>query len=433
VFVLTMLWALRSNRDVFSPAKFFLFSVFIFHLGALAGPSSYQLWMLVLLVVLVGATVVLFEAVSPLPQRPRYPLELRRYADPPNFLLWIWALSLPALTGELYVLWHFGGLQAYVNILYNRVVEFRGLGFALTLSGTLVAWNLAYFVIGLTRPRSRRWWSLYAIHFVMTLLVGLLSGSRGATLNVIAIQLFCYHYIRGNVRLRTALTVAVALLGFALAIGAVRNAVRIGDQGVTTGWNADSQAQQYGAFQYGTQPLQILLDADRMKLAYGVTLASAVTNLVPRSWWPDKPDTGGVFFTKEYTGNAWGGASNLTPTLLGEFVINFGWVAGIALYVLVYPTLLYLLVRYYRRVIPWARVEGGAAGAIEILIYLCVMWALVGLMIAEVTSTLQNLITTKVLPLLLLKAVFGMRLWPLRPRRFGAASAAQLPPVTPAG
>lgn len=425
VFVLSLLWALRSNPDLLSPAKFFLFSLFMFHVGALATRSSYQLWLLVLLVVLVGTTLVLFEALSPLPPRARYPLELRRHADPPHFLLWIWILSLPALAGELFVLWRFGGLQAYVNILSNRVIEFRGLGWALTLSGTLVAWNLAYFVIGLTRPRSRRWWSLYAVHLAMTLLVGLLSGSRGATLTVVAMQLLSYHYIRREVRMRTALTFAVALVGFALAIGAVRNAVRIGDQGVTTGVHANSQAVQYGTFEYGTQPLQILIDAERTRLAYGTTLASVFTNLVPRNWWPDKPDTGGVFFTKEYTGNAWGGASNLTPTLLGEFVINFGWVAGIALYVLVYPTLLYLLVRYYRRVIVWARAEGGAAGAIEVLIYLCVMWALVGLMVAEVTSTLQSLITTKLAPLLLLKWVFGMRPLPSAPGR-------QLRPVTPA-
>jgi hypothetical protein len=413
LFVLIVLWALLSNHDLYSPAKFFLFSFFIFHVGALAARTSYQLWMLVLLVLLVGASTVLFEALSPLPRRPRYPLELRRHADPPHFLLCIWALSLPALAGELFLLWHFGGLSAYINIISNRVIEFRGLGWAVTLSATLVTWNLAYFVVGLTRPRSRRWWSLYAVHFLMSLAVGLLSGSRGGTLNVFAMQLFCYHYIRGNVRLRYALALAASLLAFALVLGVVRNAVRFGDQGLSTGFGGGDSSVQYGTFEYGTQPLQILLDADH--------LMSLVTNLVPRDWWPDKPDTGGVFFTKEYAGNPSAGASNLTPTLLGESVINFGWVAGIALYAYAYPALMYLLVRYYRRVVVWARAAGGAAAAVEVLLYVCVMWAVVGLMIAEVTTTVLNLITTKILPLLLLKAVFGFRMLPWRPLRAGRA------------
>jgi hypothetical protein len=429
--VAALSWAFISNPDLFSPAKFFLFSFLIFHLGALADHTSYELWMLILVVLLVGVTTVLFEALSPLPPRMRYPLELRRRPDPAGFPVWIWGLTLPAIGGEVFLLWKFGGLAAYINIISNRVIEFRGLGWALTLSATVLTFNLAYFAVGLTRTRGHLWWSLYGVHLLLSLIVGLLSGSRGAFLNTFAMQLFCYHYIRGRVRLTRALPIAVALLAFALVLGAVRNAVRVGDEGISTGLDRGSQSVSYGTFNYGVQPLEILLDADHLRPAYGMTFVSLVTNLVPRDWWPDKPDTGGVTFTKEYASNAWNGASNLTPTLLGEGVMNFGWAAGIAFYALLYPALLYGVVRYYSRVVLYARLEHGLAGAIEILIYVCVMWAVVGLMIAEVTSTVLGLLTTKLLPLLLLKAVFGLRLRPMRPLRVRAPqpfpAAAPLP------
>jgi hypothetical protein len=416
LFVVVFLWALGSNPDLFSPAKFYLFSFLIFHLGALSREYPYELWLLILLVLLVGATTVLFEAVSPLPPRLRYPLQLRRHSDPAHFLLWIWGLSLPALAAEAYLVWKLGGLAAYVNIIGNRVIEFRGYGAAITLSGWLVTFNLAYFAVGLTRSRSRWWWSAYSVHFLTALAVGLLSGSRSGFLTIFVLQLFCYHYIRGKVRLTHALPIALVLVFAALLLGMVRNAVKVEDGGVSIGGlgnNNRTQSLEYGTFQYGVQPLQILLDADYVQPVYGMTLLSVVTNVVPREWWPDKPDTGGVFFTKQYTHNAWGGASNLTPTLLGEGIINFGWAAGIALYVLVYPVLMYLVVVYYRRVVVWARGEGGPAGAIEVTIYVCVMWAAVALMVAEVTTTVQSLLMTRIVPLLLLKALLGLRMRPL--------------------
>jgi hypothetical protein len=427
LFVIAFLWGMVSNPDLFSPAKFFLFSFLVFHLGVFSADYSYELWMLILLVLLVGATTVLFEAWSPLPREPRHRLNLCQRPDPKHFLVWIWLLSLPSIAAEGYLLWKFGGLQAYVNLLGNRVMEFRGAGWALTLSAAIVTFNLAYFAVGLTRARSRLWWSAYGVHLVLALAVGLLSGSRSAFLNTFAMQLFCYHYIRGKVTLTRALPIVVALVLAALALGAVRNAVKVQNDQVAVSLGTSNQPLQFNTFTYGIQPLQILLDADQLKPAYGMTLVSVVTNVVPRDWWPEKPDTGGVFFTKVYTRNAWGGFSNLTPTFLGELIINFGWVMGIVTYVIAYPLLMYGVVRYYRRVVPWARAERGAAAAIEILVYVCVMWAVVGLMVAEVTTTVVSTVTMRILPLLMLKAVLGL---PMRPvRRWRASDAASRVPA----
>jgi len=424
--VAALAWALWSNPDICSPAKLFLLSFLVFHLGVLSVHGSQELWSLVLLVLLVGVLTSLFEALSPPPPPVRYPIELRRHADPRGLVLWLWALTAPAVVGQLYLIYKIGGLAAYVNALGWRVVEFRGVGWATTLSATMPALDLAYFAIGLTRTRSRSWWSLYLAHLLIAIALGLLSGSRSGLLTLFAMQLFCYHYLRARVRLMRALSLAAVLLFAALLLGVLRNVVRLEDGELSVGSiGPGNQTLAYGTFNYGVQPLEILLDADELKLAHGMTLVSVVTNVVPRDWWPDKPDTGGVFFTKEYTGNAWGGASNLTPTLLGEIVTNFGWVAGIALYALIYPFLMYLLVLYYRRVVPRADQAGGAAAAIELLLYVCVLWALVGVMIAEVTATVVGLFTTRIVPLLLLKAVLDLS--PRTPRGRSDLPGAPLP------
>jgi hypothetical protein len=431
-FVAVLLWAVVSNPDLFSPAKFFLFSFLMFHLGALADRGSPELWLLILVVLMVGGATVMLEALSPLPRPVRYPLDLRRCPQPARFVLWIWALSLPALLAQAFLVWKLGGLTAYVSNIGNRVIDFRGLGWAVTLSATMATFNLAYFGVGLTRPRGAWWWCLYAVHLLLTLVLGLLSGSRGGTLNIFAMQLFCYHYIKGNVRVTRALPLAVGLLAAALVLGLVRNNLRLSERELITGLGA--QHLEYGTFQYGVTPLRILLNADGLKLAHGSTLLSVVTNLVPRPWWPDKPDTGGVFFTKAYTGNAWNGASNLTPTLLGEGIINFGWVAGIALYVCLYPALMCAVVRYYRRIVIWARRARGPVAALELVLYVSVMWAVVGLMIGELTTTLLGLLATKLLPLLMLRVIMRRSLASRQGRAIGRSlPAAAMPRVAAAG
>ena len=199
LFVAAFMWSLFSNQDILSPAKLFLFSFFIFNIGALAD-NSYELWLLLLLVLLVGIIAVMFEALSPPRRAPPYALNVRSVSDAPRFLLYIWALSMPAILSEIYMLWAFGGIQGYINVISNRLIEVRGYGWATTLISTIMAFNVAYFAVGLTRPRGRLWWTIYAVHFSLTLVLGLLSGSRGSVLNIFAMQLFCYHYIKGNVK-----------------------------------------------------------------------------------------------------------------------------------------------------------------------------------------------------------------------------------------
>jgi hypothetical protein len=180
-------------------------------------------------------------------------------------------------------------------------------------------------------------------------------------------QMFTYHYVRRAVNVRTAAVLAVSLV-LGARTGVVRDSFRVGEDDFKTVLADADQILSIPTLKYGVTPLDLLVEAGPLKLAYGSTLLSLFTNAVPRNWWPDKPDTGGVFFTKEYTGDEWEGASNLTPTILGEAVINFGWLVGIPVFLIAYPALLYFVVRSYRRTQLRLRHAPGAVASIDFVI-----------------------------------------------------------------
>jgi len=399
LFLAAFLWALISNRDLFSPAKFYLFSFLVFHVGALESWHAPEVWLLMMLVLLVGSVAVLFEALQPLPRlmhRTRGRGGISQ--EDPHTFHWLWLLSLPAILSQAYMIQFFGGLAGYLTVLAFRVVEWRGLGWAKTVIATMTTLNLVYLAVGLSRARSRAWWCGYALHFVIVLALGLLSGSRSSILNVIAMQMFTYHYVRRAVNVRTAAVLAVSLVLSGLVLGVVRDSFRVGEDDFKTGLADADQILSIPTLKYGVTPLDLLVEAGPLKLAYGSTLLSLFTNAVPRNWWPDKPDTGGVFFTKEYTGDEWEGASNLTPTILGEAVINFGWLVGIPVFLIAYPALLYFVVRRYRRTQLRLRHAPGAVASIDFVTYLLWMWAVVALMTGEVTNVILTTVLTGLLP-----------------------------------
>jgi hypothetical protein len=407
LFVATLVYAIVTNSDLFSPAKFYLLSFMIFYFGALTDDAKYDVWLLTLLVLMVGIISVLFEALGPVPRVSRLAFSVRKPEDPAHFLRWIWLLSLPAVLAEGYLIYNFGGLQAFVNVIGNRVIEFRGLGWATTMTATLLTFNLVYFAVGLTRRRTKLWWSGYWAHFLVLLVTGLLSGSRSGVLNIFVMQLFSYHYLRKNVSLAKAGVIALSLLACAMVLGVIRNGIKFEGDTLTTGLQQRDTVVEFSTIHYGEGPLQILVDADHLQLAYGMTFVSILTNPIPRDWWPDKPDSGGPFFTKVYTADAWNGRSNLAPTYIGEGIINFGWAAGIVFFLVTYPAMMFYAFVCYRRSALRLRAAPDASAALDFIQYLLVLWAIVALMTGDATNIVLNLLLTRLLPLAVLRAVLG--------------------------
>ena len=181
VALLAVIFSLLTNRDVFSPGKFYLISFIMFYAGALASPDDHELWLLVLLVLMVGIATVCLETHSPPPRAFRGAREPgpgpRRER---SVALWVWLATLPAIAAQIYIVQLFGGIEGYISMFGNRVIEFRGLGWAKTLMSTVVALNLIYFGVGLTRRRSKIWWSAFAVHVLVVLGIGALAGIERA-------------------------------------------------------------------------------------------------------------------------------------------------------------------------------------------------------------------------------------------------------------
>ena len=403
-----ILAALLSNSDPFSPAKFFLASYALFCLGAWSQPRDVSVWLMLLLVLLVGVITVAMESVMLRDEtRARGWFMPLRSIDRVRTIRWVWLLSLPPLLAQFAVIRFYGGLFGYINILGNRVLEFRGMGWLNTLTSMLLVMNLLYFAVGLLEKQSRRWWGGYAAHLLIVTGIGLLSGSRSGVLSVFAMQAFLVHYLHRRVSVSKAISLGALLVLAASALGVIRDGLKVDDGQLVTGLSAGERIFQTAIFNYGVEPLEILSQSRGLELTLGSTFASVVTNVVPRVLWPGKPDTGGVVFTKVYTGDAWGGASNLTPTFLGEWIINFGWVPGALLFVLSYTAMLAYTVRLYRRTIRHAQQDRGVDTAIDVVRYVCVLWAVVGLMVGEFTNVVLGLVLHRLAPLWLMRALIA--------------------------
>jgi ACR3 family arsenite efflux pump ArsB len=68
------------------------------------------------------------------------------------------------------------------------------------------------------------------------------------------------------------------------------------------------------------------------------------------------------------------------------------------LFVVAYPTLMYVVIDRYRRTMARLRRRLDAEAALDFVVYLLIMWAVVALMTGEVTSVLLNLVLTQLVP-----------------------------------
>lgn len=402
VFLMTSAFAAISNPDIFSPAKIFLFFFMTFHLGILTADATQTTILMIMVVLSVGLVAVVIEA-GRIKQVGSSALPAGRSVAPGASDSWkqaafMWAVSVPALAAQAYMIVYFGGIEGYVNSIGLRVVEWAGLGWARTLIALLTPINMVYFALGARYRRGKRWWLLYGLHFLILLSIGFLSGSRSSILNIFTMQIIIYHYLRSNVKVQSAGLLAGALVLSAMLLGVVRESTRF-DAGELVISSTSGRTLSFQSFYYGVDPLEIIARTEHLPLAHGMTFVSLVTNAVPRSIWPDKPLSGGVFFTRYYTGDAWEGYSNLTPTFLGEWIINFGWTAGIIGFFFSYLTLMFLIDRYYYRILTKASRDMSPALTVDLVIYAHILLTFVALMIGEVTNVVLNLILSQLIPL----------------------------------
>lgn len=315
------IFMLLLNRDLLSPGKIIFVSTFIFYFGIFLGEVSFltifsYIFLMVALVVVafVDVRISCVKAVA------LHVIPVEKYAI-------LFLLMLPALLLKTKMIVDAGGLVSYLMSLAFRVVEMEGRGWIIVVfSSVQIIYVYSCYIFMLDGRRSAAKRSYFFLSTLVFLFVGLASGSRSSLLMPLVTILVMRHYLVKRVSMVTVTGCTFLFLAFVAFYGAFRN-----DFGGSEFSGFSLAELDFSHFYYGTNPLEILARSDVNDPLLGVTYVTLITNFIPRSIYPDKPDTGGLVFTKIYTGDQWGGMSNLAPGSFVEGVMNFGLAPGLVI------------------------------------------------------------------------------------------------------
>ena len=192
---------------------------------------------------------------------------------------------------------------------------------------------LAIFYLAIIKPSTQVRWRLF---FVLAVAYGAFdiafSGSRRNIVNIVFSMLLMRHYLRRPFNLRRALPWLALLVVFSFTwvyirsamhqgVGAVRERIGQTDAGLMFD-NVYAEGDN-GVFDYlvaiiNTVPTQY-------DYSYGAGLMRFAYFVVPREVWPDKPENLSRVLTQRYDPLTYLGGGSATPSLVGEFYLEFGW------------------------------------------------------------------------------------------------------------
>jgi hypothetical protein len=301
----------------------------------------------------------------------------------------VWAATCIPLGVYVWLFARFGGAEAFFDSGKNRVLEWQGLGPILIFATITPALNLFYFVSVLTARRlTYSYLAVYLLHFAVTVILSIGTSSRSQMLNVIAVSIVLFHYLYRRISAVRFGIVVATLVTLAAFLGAAREVSKY-EQGEFK-LNLDKMEDSFrlSLFSYGTVPLGVLAKADIITPLMGTTFLSIFTNPVPRVFWPDKPETGGIRFTKLYMDNQWDGTSYATPGLIGESIMNFGWYVGVPFAFSAFFWLFIKIERYYSRFVASVLPQNPDFwNGIRLLLYIYALQYCCALLVGEFTNT----------------------------------------------
>ena len=319
-------------KDRLSPEKIF-FSQAGLYFGALFFDKiSLKIHLLFYTICLAGLIGSIVAKCSTQKQIVKKEMQSQQKKLPHLIILKIWLISVPALVAQILLIERFGSFGDYVKAVTISEIEFRGLGPIIWLIKSFSICNIVYFCILCIHNKVTRLNKIgYIFHFIIMVVISLMSGSRGTLLVPIFMLCFCYHYLCKKIKILNLFFIAACLILCALILGVAREGYSVVDGKLITGLSEKTLAESFkiAAFYVGIQSLELVLEIEN-KLYWGVTYLSALTNFVPRAIWPEKPPTGGMVLTRDFTGDAWQGLSYLSTGIFPEAIINFG-IFGIGL------------------------------------------------------------------------------------------------------
>lgn len=407
--ILFVLWALicgyafLSNRDIFSPVKLYFLALGVYFADIFIKEYSLEICLTYTLYLLMGLLLAMLEARF---NRKISTIEKRSNLINNSLLVRItvimWLLTLIPVAAQIYLFYLMGGVEQYLVKLGFRVLEWQGLGYVTTIIRLINVISIFYFGVGLVAKIKRPvlWWWLFSFHFTLFIAIGLLSGSRGF-LEIIITMLIMYHYLRQRISVKTAVSLGLILFITASAIGVARNGFKVDDGQLITGFSKGGMSKfKLRQGDYGIQPLDLVYSQEVQELQLGKTFLTVFTNFVPRNLWPEKPDPGGLVLTKQFTGDAWGGASNLSTGMIAESILNFGYVGGVITGSLILFGSMLVNVKLYQVI----KINSATCDPIKamliIVLYISFMKTVAGLVLAEFTNAF--------IPLFISCASFGV-------------------------
>jgi|GEM_PF-1136178 len=328
--VFAVIFSMICNRDIFSPAKFYYLSLSIYFLDIFLSDQNKYIYSIYFTYILIGMLASLFEnkllskSNSKL-IKPNLPSKL-----PPRFFLTLWCISLLPIISQIYLIHIMGGLDSYGGIISLRVQKWRGLGVLLLLIKFFPVVNLVYFAVGLTykKKHEKIWWLFYLFHLTIFVFLALLSGSRGFLLFHFVFLLVIYHYLKTRVKIKHVIITGLVLFLIASFLGGTRG--QLAKQGILeAALDKPWTKLNLRTFEYGIEGLNIVYSREYTEYKYGTTFFAGITNFVPRKIWPAKFEPGGVVLTKFDRGSRYTGTTNLSPGIITENILNFGYSLGI--------------------------------------------------------------------------------------------------------
>jgi oligosaccharide repeat unit polymerase len=270
-----------------------------------------------------------------------------------RIILIFWILSIPAIISQLYLINMFGGFLEYTIAAKNGTKEFWGLGPIKTIINTIYPVATFYYVYILIAKTNTAQKIIFLIYFSIVLTVSLLLLSRGTIVGQILTMAIIYHIIKSKISFVKILILISSILLFVGIYGVVRESFKIDADGIDLGLKTQNNFIKTEWTEFGVFPLKKVLANVNIEPSYGMTYLTIVTNFVPRKIWPEKPDPGGVVFTRDYAPGLYDEYNHYTTGIFPEAIINFGIIGGLIFGFIQLSTLMlalsYAHLKYFRK------------------------------------------------------------------------------------
>jgi oligosaccharide repeat unit polymerase len=335
VFILISIPILLIIKDLFAPLSFAVAICGLFFMDIFLNNydlSIHIVYLIILLSLLLTSGIYFIknrkkEVKTSKKNILKYTLVNWSYSN--RIILIFWILSIPALLSQLYLINMFGGIFEYAIAAKIGTKEFSGLGPLKTIINTIYPVATFYYVYILIVNTNTKQKIIFLIYFSIVLTISLLLLSRGTLVGQILTMIIIYHLIKSRLSLIKISTVIISLLLFVSIYGVVRENFKLDSDGINLGLATQNNFFKSEWTEFGVFPLEKVLANVNIQPSYGMTYITVFTNFVPRIIWPEKPDPGGVVFTRDYAPGLYDEYNQYTTGIFPEAIINFGKIGGI--------------------------------------------------------------------------------------------------------